>query len=98
MTHTPGHWKAIGTFIGTDEEDSQTIAYTSDHRNRQRTSIEEQEANARLIAAAPELLEACKAMMDWAKEEATGPFTDMFEETIQKVAAAIDAAEGKDKA
>lgn len=57
MKHTPGPWKAVGTFIGTVESDSQTIAYVDNHRNRKLRAEGEDEANARLIAAAPELLE-----------------------------------------
>jgi len=58
--YTPGPWKADGVFIGTDEEDTQTIAYIDNHRNRRQRSVEEDHANACLIAAAPELLEAAK--------------------------------------
>ncbi|MEG5170818.1 hypothetical protein [Microcoleus sp. B3-D7] len=54
--HTPGKWKAQGEFIGTDEEDSQTIAYLSCHRNNTRRTDLETNANAKLIANAPDLL------------------------------------------
>ena len=55
--HTPGKWKSQGQFIGTDEEDSQTIAYLSDHRNNKQRSQTETKANGRLIENAPDLLE-----------------------------------------
>jgi len=35
-------------------------------------ATEQQEANAQLIAAAPELLEACKTMAEWFKREHEG--------------------------
>jgi hypothetical protein len=54
--HTPGPWKAIGLYVGTAEADTQTVAYVDDHRNNKHRSRAEHEANARLIAAAPELL------------------------------------------
>ncbi len=61
--YTPAPWKAVNGFIGTDEDDSQTIAYVSDHRNRKQRGDEEEEANAQLIASAPELLEAAQAFV-----------------------------------
>lgn len=64
--HTPGPWLHVeGThFVGTDDADTQTICYTDDHRNRRKRSQAEHEANARLIAAAPELLEALKGLIN----------------------------------
>jgi len=50
-THTPGHWRAVGTFVITDN--GPDICSTSNVNNQ---PIEEQIANARLIAAAPALL------------------------------------------
>ena len=62
--HTPGPWKADNCqFIGTDEEDSQAIAYCDNHRNRRPRSNEESEANAKLIAAAPELLDFVRSVV-----------------------------------
>lgn len=59
MGYTPGPWIFIAPdFIGTDEEDYQTIAYVDDHRNRKQRSASEHIANAYLISAAPKLLEA----------------------------------------
>ena len=52
-------WKSDGAFIGTDEEDTQTVAYLSnDYRNNSRRTKKETKANGRLIAAAPDLLAA----------------------------------------
>jgi type VI protein secretion system component VasF len=64
--HTPGPWKVVDRHIFTDEKDYQTIAYTDDHRNRQARPAKETEANAQLMAAAPELLEACQRVMQLA--------------------------------
>ena len=50
---------------------------------------------ARLIAAAPELLEACKAVVRWA--EVFGPITsENIEPFIQQCGAAIAKAEGRE--
>ena len=61
--HAPTLWISHGDFIGTDEEDSQTIAYCSDHRNRRPRSHEETLALAESIVRAcnsyPDLLAAC---------------------------------------
>lgn len=58
MNHTPGPWIQIKISILTDEDDPQMIAYCDSHRNRALRVLEEHLANARLIAAAPDLL-AC---------------------------------------
>jgi hypothetical protein len=52
--HTPGPW-AIG--IDSDSERMQVIAWTGDHVAY--VECDPLDANARLIAAAPDLLEAC---------------------------------------
>jgi len=47
---------SIGVFIGTDEEDPQTIAYVSEHRNRKPRSAKETQAIIHLLCAAPRML------------------------------------------
>jgi ketosteroid isomerase-like protein len=79
--HTPGPW----TVADNNEVhcDAKTIAMVADlnwgqYRDAEDNGEAEFEANARLIAAAPELLEALKALTDadtdftraWAKEAA----------------------------
>ena len=61
MTHTKGPWKAGAMSVGTDKgDDSQAICCMIGERE-----YEEHEANARLIAAAPELLViACSLLRD----------------------------------
>jgi hypothetical protein len=54
--HTPGPWHVNGRSI--DSIDRRTVATTEGIYRRERGRPEEQEANARLIAAAPELLAA----------------------------------------
>lgn len=85
-------WKATGTFIGTDEEDSQTIAYVSDARNRRQWSDEEELAYAHLIAAAPELLEAAEVTLSWLESQGTLNRFDPAYEYIERLQAAIDRA------
>ena len=57
-------WMSEGAFIGTDEEDTQTIAYLSNHRNNRSRTKKETKANGRLIAAAPDLLAAAIKFVD----------------------------------
>ncbi len=59
--HTPGPWEAIGWEVHAAEEERCYIgAVTSAD-----TGGDEAFANARLIAAAPDLLEAAKAAQQW---------------------------------
>lgn len=57
-------WKSEGAFIGTDEKDTQAIAYLSNHRNNRSRTEKETKANGRLIAAAPDLLAAAIKLVD----------------------------------
>jgi hypothetical protein len=58
-THTPGPWVAMGKAVYT-ESDNPTREILWGGHNTRSASDEEKKANARLIAAAPELLEQCK--------------------------------------
>jgi hypothetical protein len=65
MKHTPGPWKAV-TYSGEFDQPLVTsndgfIARLNSFSNRQH------EANAKLIAAAPEMLEALQAVWDYLK-------------------------------
>lgn len=58
-THTPGPWKATGKEVGTDYEATHgMVASIIGMPNRWET-----EANARLIAAAPDLYAAVEALL-----------------------------------
>jgi hypothetical protein len=59
VTHTPGPWVAMGKAVYT-ESDNPTREILWGGHNTRSASDEEKKANARLIAAAPELLEQCK--------------------------------------
>lgn len=65
--HTPGEWRVERTNFRHEIVAGNTwVAIVLHARESAQApeSREEQEANARLIAAAPELLEACKALID----------------------------------
>jgi len=68
MAHTPGNWKVIGeknniiitaTFKNGSDSYGKPVAYMQTE-----TNCEDSMANAKLMAAAPELLQACKEVLD----------------------------------
>ncbi len=63
--HTPETWLFLkGPFVGTSTGLDWPSAVIADCRTGYREHSEN-EANARIIAAAPEMLEVCKKMYDW---------------------------------
>jgi hypothetical protein len=77
MTHTPGPWVAECPMD--DKSDLATIAHCGEWRIGFHTGVPggnyrdglhgSDEADARLIAASAELLEACEAMIEWDDRE-----------------------------
>ena len=65
--HTPGPWRASSQCIV--EPTNATVAITMANAC---DSVEQRDANARLIAAAPDLLEALKDLLDRAERQAAG--------------------------
>jgi hypothetical protein len=67
--HTPGPWKAFGRGIFMGDLLVGTTTHTSDVEKSPYGKFPESEAceaNARLIAAAPDLLEAAQSVLDYA--------------------------------
>jgi len=105
MKHTPGPWRTMrgpqNNFLDhvmTDTVPGLGIATTWAHNQDS-----EQEANARLIAAAPELLEACKVAYDAIKAQPIDSFGEgrdgeltwpIRDEILNNIAKAIAKAEG----
>lgn len=93
-THTPGPWKIVGTertyggeAIGA--EGGSWIAITCDFNRYDRDA--EREANARLIAASPELLEAAQGTLEyWEFIENVAAFADIFGEGETLARAAVE--------
>lgn len=67
--YIPGPWKAVDTFIGTDDRDPQTIAYVSDHRNERGWTACEKKATAKLIAAAPSMASIIERLLSGNPQE-----------------------------
>jgi hypothetical protein len=93
-THTPGPWMATD-HDGMDPQDGMPLT-TVYAENGQRVAnvppCDEQEVNARLIAAAPELLAALKALHEIAFADAAD--LSYNEKVLVNVRAAILRAEG----
>lgn len=92
--HTPGPWRYGNSsknldqfFVGNNDYTKSIALIDSFHV--------EHEANAKLIAAAPELLEACKLAIDELKESATALDGQSHETMIKILEAAIAKAEGR---
>ncbi len=62
MSHTPGPWQADGQRVWANAGDPVYIASLK-FANDSEMTIEEKEANTRLIAAAPDLLAACEVLI-----------------------------------
>ena len=98
MTHTPGPWvidNSIRTAVNAGKKHIAMVNFYKTSDKEISIDEKENEANARLIAAAPELLAACKAALRdemSARLEAAGGLSD---ETVAMLEAAIAKAEGK---
>lgn len=87
--HTPGHWHASGYAVFAGKN---CIAVCDTDNSKP----ERYDANARLIAAAPEMLEALRGLAN-ALEMEPGPrgVMDLVPGAIEKARAAIAKAEGR---
>jgi hypothetical protein len=84
MSHTPGPWKIAC-------ESGDWFATLNDY-----APIPATEANARLIAAAPDLLEALRDVIGWVPGGAAEMWhTDAPTKAVERARAAIAKAEGK---
>jgi len=89
--HTPGPWEAAKIYVNKSDGSSDThIATAATHD----VSEVEACANARLIAAAPELLAAAKAFAENAVETADGNIVFGYR-VLDRLRAAIAKAEGR---
>ncbi|WP_157778785.1 hypothetical protein [Massilia violaceinigra] len=89
--HTPGPWFAKGRYIGTANHMSYIAECSDENCNWANTPMSV--ANARLIAAAPELLAALQAVLHQVKQ---GPYvfadSDAYRFALAAVAKATGAA------
>lgn len=91
MSYTKGEWKKCLSSewtTGIADKNNIIIAETFRWKDRPR---DEMEANARLIASAPDLLEACKASLAYVNDDYEGSIDDL----IYVLQQAINKAERK---
>jgi len=101
--HTPGGWKQsehrnIGWALIEPVKGGAAICkILSRHPTGQRGrgDFEEEEANARLIAASPALLEACKYVVKWHRDHDSGSGELFGLDFVTTCIAAIAKAEGR---
>jgi hypothetical protein len=88
-THTPGPWEQDSNSVGliTADIDGMEVCFV-DAKDR---TPAENEANARLISSAPEMLEALQGILDIGKRDLTNPKYDGF---FASAEAAIQKAKG----
>jgi len=95
MAHTPGPWSVLPT--PTDSHHTHTIMYDCVQAHRRIGAVcgvfakedGEADANARLLAAAPLLLDACKELLIY-----LGDWDDLEDETCRAARHALAFAEG----
>ena len=99
-THTPGPWKhdspkpgqMTQVFTGDNPTDGYLIGYVI-HESVNKCQQPVDEANARLIAASPELLEALKAITDcWGMGTSPDQFCEQVADFMKEGRAAIAKA------
>ena len=106
--HSPAPWKAEEWMIGQGQEPrTEMVLHNNVHQIGKLTwsdaadkpwdiSKGEQQANARLIAAAPELLQACREALADLEGYLAEWETDPAMETVQELRAVIAKATGQD--
>lgn len=94
--HTPGPWEAIGWDVRTKRTDTDRRGFVI-ATTEISPFADERHADARLIAAAPDLLEALKTTLGNLRDLKANAFRnlDTIDEWIAVVEAAFARAEGK---
>ncbi len=93
--HTPGPWKIDQEWRYDHHPKWRNIVSEFDDKNeRLQVNGHMGEANARLICAAPELLEALKAVIDWL-DDGSILLSEVCAANVLQARAAIAKAEGK---
>jgi len=97
--HTPGPWKAktvkaLGIYANNDQQIA-VVHNEMPRGGRRQDDYNIEEANARLIAAAPDLLEACEVLLK-AAPELWGDDIEKWPRLMDRVEAAIAKAEGRE--
>jgi hypothetical protein len=89
--HTPGPWRVTGPNVRAGDA---LLATVTDHWANEKTPDAEKMANARLIAAAPELLAALSAMLGAAELDVLEDTSNAWRSLMLNAHAAIQRANG----
>jgi hypothetical protein len=86
--HTPGPWRVLldSLRVGRNSDFAPTVLVIADCRGSTGVSVAESQANARLIAAAPALLEALRAIL------ALDVYADGYSAALERAEAAVQEA------
>ena len=90
--YTPGPWRAFKAMSSICVGSNETVERVEDLASQMHIKVfgDNRIANARLIAAAPELLVACKLLLTeiqvWEHEQGTHPFAQAARDAIDKAA------------
>jgi len=87
--HTPGPWNVTGLYVR--EQDGGLVASINDLWHGQKTPKAEKNANARLIAAAPDLLAALEELL-WSASRTSLETDGDYSNAFTAARAAIDKA------
>lgn len=95
IKHTPGPWTITSWATGAvnGPHDRMVASVYGDHADCQRD--ERQDANARLIAAAPDLLEALRKVRDWMDDPVENMRCPVDMELASAIRIAVAKAEGR---
>jgi hypothetical protein len=93
-THTPGPWKIDGRGYRPDTKNGGEFVPIHAERGGWIADVREPDANARLIAATPDLLAALKLALRWIDPDAS-PVPLSNREVCNRIRAAIAKAEGR---
>jgi len=88
-THTPGPWNVTKLYVR--KQDGGLVASINDLWQKQKTPKAEMDANARLIAAAPELLAALEELL-WSASRTSLENDGDYSNAFTAARAAIDKA------
>lgn len=83
ISHTPGPWEARGLTVFEPSKTALSVATATQHQPHAK-------ANARLIAAAPDMLASLRAMVDFHAGERDGEYPDL--DTARALIARLDGA------
>lgn len=94
MKHTPGPWECSGNNVSTPKGIFE-LPIKGPTGYEQQWDIEEIYANARLVAAAPEMLEALKRIIAFPNLTVSIGYHGCLDDAIQQAILAVSKAEGK---